>query len=660
METAGREIFLGIENGWIVYILAALALLLLGAAVARRFRLWRSGRRDDTFENLGAKTRSFIRIATVEGLLHRKVLSEPYPGVMHGLLFWGALLLLLASLLDVISHYALPFLTGNTYLAISFLAELGGAMMLVGVGMAAYRRYVVKPRRLDSIPADAFSLGLIFVILVTGFVLEGARMAATDAPSEWARWSFLGFGFYGAFADADIVGWYQGLWWFHSALIVGTIGYMAVAFSKLTHLFVSPLNVFFKSGARGILGPIDLGPPAKPGYDAIRDFPVSDLMDLDACTRCGRCQDACPAYIAGKPLNPKKVIQDIKLRMQNTDQRSARGGTSMDDTVLVGEDVGTEELWECTTCLACQEACPVHVRHLDKIVGLRRSLVENGRVFRSLAKCLESLVLLGNPWSEPRSQRCDWTHNLKVNTSGGGGAHAPALLYWVGCSGAYDPKAQEISRAMVSILNASAVDYAVLGTEEMCCGDPARRAGEEGLFRHLAGKNIETLQYYGVKKIVANCPHCYNVLRNEYPALGGDFEVVHHSEFILELLSEDAFKARAVSQRVAFHDPCYLARYNGIVEPPRAVLRASGVNTIVELENSREHTFCCGGGGAQMWIEGVPGRRVNRVRFEEVSETGVEVLATACPFCRTMLEDASSTAKSGVCEVSIRDIAEIV
>jgi len=659
MDTPSREIFWSIHYGWVVYLLAGAATLILIVAVLRRLRLWLAGRKDDTFTDIRRNTREFVRIAIVDGLAHKRILSDPYPGIMHALLFWGALLLLLASVADGISHYLIEFLRGNTYLAFSFLADLGGVMMLVGVGMAVYRRYVKKPDRLDSIASDSITLGLIFVVLVTGFLLEGARMIAAEAPAAWARWSFLGYGFSRAFAGSSMIGWYQGLWWFHAVLVAVTIGYVALAFPRLIHIFVAPLAVLLRAGGkRGALETIELQEVERPGFATISDFHFRDLVALDACMECGRCQEACPACSAEKPLNPRKVIQDIRARMVKEDMLLARDGMSTVGQDLVALHVGEEEIWECTTCGACRNICPVYVEHVDMLVGLRRSLVEHGQVFGSLARSLEGMCLLGNPWSEPQSQRSDWMYNLDVKLPEE--AKASSLLYWVGCSGCYDPKGEEIARSMVNILNTADIDYFVLGFDEVCCGDPARRAGDEGLFQHLARKNIDTLHKYGVICVLTHCPHCYNTFRNEYPDLGGSFRVVHHTEFILQLILDGRLEVRDLKQRVAFHDPCYLGRWNGIVDQPREILNKISGLSLIEPPHNRERTFCCGGGGGQMWIEGAPGKRVNRVRFEEFSSTGIQIIVTACPFCKIMLDDASSTAGAGGSEIRVRDIAEII
>jgi Fe-S oxidoreductase/nitrate reductase gamma subunit len=683
-QAAFREIMFDIANGWIIYIPAVLAVLLLAYSFYRRWRLWRLGQKDDSFSDLRQKAKRFFNTAVVDGIGHRKILREPYPGVIHLLLFYGALLLLLGTALDVISHYRIfgvEFLHGNTYLAISFLADLGGLMLIVGVVLVAIRRYLQKPDRLDNIPADAIALGLIFVIVVTGFLLEGLRISASAAnyqlvqpaissPDEiwtWAQWSFLGYGFARAFeGGAHLLGWYQGLWWTHSAIVIGGIVYIAVRFPKLTHIAVAPLNAFLRTTRpRGALRPLvlELDPECTFGAASIKDFTFKDLLDLDACTRCGRCQDNCPAYLSGKPLSPKKIVQDLKAEMSATGPALLKTKTAEkpagDERHMIGDVILEEEIWACTTCRACQEQCPVFIQPIDKIVDMRRNLVlEECRFPETAMGALRSMEQRGHPWRGTLASRTDWTEGLNVKVMSEDSN--VDVLFWVGCTGALEERNTKIVKALTRVLQAAGVNFGILGKEEQCCGEPARRIGNEYLFQTLARQNIETLNRYGVKTIVTACPHGFNTIKNEYPQFGGHFDVRHHTEFIADLLAQGKLRlSRTVDKAVTYHDSCYLGRYNDIYQPPREVLQRATGRTPLEMAHFMAKGFCCGAGGGRMWMEEQTGRRINQMRAREALDVHAEITASACPFCVQMFEDAITTLEADT-PLKVMDIAEIV
>ncbi|MBE0481048.1 MAG: 4Fe-4S dicluster domain-containing protein [Dehalococcoidia bacterium] len=663
LEPAHREIFFNIQFGWLIYILAPLATLLLIFAVFQRFRLWRIGQKDDTFSNLNQKIKAFVRTATVDGIFHKKILSDPYPGIMHALIFWGALLLLLGTAMDVISHYIYEFLHGNTYLAISFLADLGGVMILVGLIMAVYRRYFQKPERLDNIPADSVGLGLVFIVVLTGFILEGMRMVAASAPDEWAQWSFLGYGFSKAFTGTGaIIGWYQGLWWFHSVLVVGVIGYMAFSLPKLAHMFISPFNAFLTSTApKGALRTIAIEEAETFGANRIQDFPVKDLMDLDSCTRCGRCQDQCPAHLTDKPLSPKKLVQDLKpLLVENTGFFGLKVKKPGDDAkTIIGDAITEDQIWSCTTCRACVEQCPAFVAPMNKIIEMRRNLVlEQTRFPETAMGALRSMEQRGHPWRGTMATRTDWADGLNVTEVSGPGQID--VLYWVGCTAALEERNIKVATAVGKLLKAAGVNFGIMGTSEMCCGEPARRIGNEYLFQTLAQQNVESLKALGVKKIVTACPHCFNTIKNEYPQFGGDFEVVHHTEFIAGLLREGKLRVgRVLDKKATYHDSCYLGRYNGVYDAPREILGQVTGSPPVEMEHRMAKSFCCGAGGGRMWMEEQIGKRINHVRTQEAVKVNAEILASACPYCLQMFEDAIKTLEV---EGSLKamDLAEIL
>lgn len=666
MDIAHREIFFEIQYGWIIYILAVLSVAFLIYSFYRRSRLWKLGLPDSTFTELGKKTKAFIYAATVDGIIHRKIIfKDLYPGIIHALIFYGALLLLLGTAMDVISHYIVEFLHGNTYLAISFLADLGGVMLIIGVIMVAIRRYIQKPDRLDNIPADGIALVLIFIFVLSGFILEGLRIVVTDAPSAWAQWSFLGFGFAKAFeGGSHLVGWYQSLWWFHSLLIIGTIVYIALDFPKLTHMVVAPVNAFFGSTMpKGALRPIELEEAETFGAANIQDFTFKDLLDLDSCTRCGRCQDNCPAYLSGKPLSPKKIVQDLKtlLTERQGSLFSAVAVKAPPDNghQMIGEVITEDEIWACTTCRACQEQCPVFIEPINKIIEMRRNLVLEQTQFPETAMgALRSMEQRGHPWRGTMAARTDWAEGMDIKLLSDDSN--VDVLFWVGCTAALEERNMKVAKAVAKVLQAAGVNFGILGTEESCCGEPARRIGNEYLFQMLAQQNIEILKGYGVTKIVTACPHGYNTIKNEYPQFGGHFEVLHHTEFIADLLKQGKLTlARSLDKKTTYHDSCYLGRYNDIYEAPREILQRVTGTAPVEMEHRKSKAFCCGGGGGRMWMEEQIGKRMNQMRAEEAIKVNAEVLASACPFCIQMFEDGIKALEA---EASLKtmDLAEII
>ncbi len=666
---AHREIFWNIDFGWIIYILAAVFVAILVYAIWRRVRLWRLGRPDDRVDQPGTRLGSFINLAIVDGILHRRFFRigkslrplEPLSGLMHFFILVGCALLLLGTAMDVISHYVVEFLHGNTYLAFSFLSDLGGVLAIIGVVIAFARRYIQKPDRLDNVLDDAIVLALILVVVITGFILEGSRIAAAQAPTEWARWSFLGYAFSKMFTGAASgaqVSWYQGLWWFHSIFTMGAMIYIVLAFSKLTHILVSPLNVYFRSlKPKGALVPIlNIEEAESFGVGKIEDFTWKQLLDLDACTRCGRCQDSCPAYLTGKPLSPKKVTQDLKVALL---ERGRAHSSENGSKPIAGEVITEDELWACTTCRSCQEHCPVFVEHIDKMVDLRRNLVmEVAQMPDTVTGALRNLETRGHPWRGTMATRTDWTEELGVKQLSEDSDID--ILYWVGCTPALEDRNQKVAKSIARLLQAAGINFGILGDEECCCGDPARRMGNEYLFQLQAMQNIETLNQYNVKRIVTACPHGYNALKNEYPQFGGNFEVIHHSQFLIDLIRSGKLKMGAGQPRVVtYHDPCYLGRHNDIYEEPRDILRSIPGLTLREMPRNRQESFCCGGGGGLCWMEETIGTRISHNRVEEALQTQTQVLVVSCPLCLTMFEDAVK-AKDAEESLRVMDLAELL
>lgn len=644
----------------VAYLLAILSILIAIYGMVRHWRRWSLGKEGMSLEPILKRFIYFSRFI----LGHSKILQEPYSGVMHLMIFWGFLVLFLGTLMIAFQEdflyplFSKKILHGSFYLFYSLLLDIFGLLTVGGMAMVLYQRYFLKPRRLDNRPSDLILLLLMLIVLVTGFFVEGLRINMMHTP--WELWEPGGWLIGKAF---ELVGlnktiqrsFHRIFWWIHLILSLGLIAYLP--FSNLFHLFSSSLNVFFKSfGPRGSLTAIDFSKGQPFGVAQIRDFTQKHLLEFDACTRCGRCQENCPAYLSEKPLNPKKLVLDLQDALH---QYHSMNG----DFLLAGHTVSEDELWACTTCYACVEACPVFVEHVEKIVNLRRYLVmEEGKLPQEVKKVFKNLETFGDTYGRGAILRADWASGLSVETVKEGSN--PEILFWVGCEGESNERIKEVIKVIVKIFNHAGVSVGILGKDERCCGDLARRLGNEYLFQALARKNIETLTRYSVQRIVTYCPHCFHTLRNEYPPLGGHFSVTHYTDYISHLLGENRLDIKKhIQGMVTFQDPCYLGRVNGLYDPPRKVLGKIPGLVLKEMERSREKSFCCGGGGGRMWMREHRGKRMNYLRAEEAIKTGANIIATACPYCLTMLEDGVKNQKFektlGIKDMAL-DIAEIL
>jgi len=680
---ASREIFwnIGVIGPILIYLLGVASLALLIYVIYRRVQLWKVGQPDNRTDNLGKRIWDFIVLGVVEGIFHRKIFREPYPGIMHFLIFAGALLLLIGTALDVIDHYIVHFIYGGVYLGIGFAVDLGGVMLLIGAIMATIRRYIQKPERLNSVFDDALFLVLIYVIVITGFFIEGFRQLTAlphgmtipefYAHPEWAKWSFGGYAvasLFSGISEGARLTTYMVLWWFHSVISLAAIYYICYTFSKAAHILVSPVNVFLKtSRKKGELAPINIEEAETFGAGKIQDLTWKQLLDLDACTNCGRCQDRCPAYLTGKPLSPRKVIQDLKDHMVANSKeliaasKKSKNGEEAEPQwpALVPNVISEDELWSCTTCRACQEICPVYVEHIDKIIDMRRNLVlEQASMPETAEQALRCIETRGHSCRGTTATRTEWTEGLDVKFLSDDSD--VEVVFWVGCAAALEDRNIKVAKAMAKIMKAAGVNYAILGEEESCCGEPARRMGNEYLFQMQAMKNIEKLKQYNVKKIVALCPHCFNTIKNEYPQYEGVFEVVHHSQYIAELIAGGRLKVTpSLQEKCTYHDSCYLGRHNDIYNEPRQVVSSISASHPVEMQRSKRNGFCCGAGGGRFWMEERIGTRISEERVEQVMQTGAGMVASACPYCLQMFEDAIK-AKEVEETLKARDIAELV
>ena len=652
-----------------LYFTMAVATLAMLLGIYGRIQVWRRGRPAVRFDRLGQRFGRLLKYAVAQV----KILNQTYPGLMHFGLFWGFVLLFLGTALatldaDIWEPLGGKLLIGPFYLLYELVLDLAGLFFVVALAMAIYRRYLQRPDRLGAtrlFGGFTFTLTILLVINLTGLLVEGLRMAVVQPP--WGRWSLVGWAIGQLFLStgmdqATLRSVHFSFWMLHFGLVGVFIA--TLPYSTLFHLVTAPLNVFTSSfKPAGELAPIeDIETTEILGAGQLTDFTWPQLLDFDACTECGRCQVVCPAHMAGTPLNPKRVILDLRDYMTEQTGLLLAGGNQhqADGRQMVGEVITRDTLWSCTTCRACVHECPVLIEHVDTIVDMRRHLtLMMGDIPSTGAQGLQNLNRAGNPWGQPPTARDEWARGLDVPRMAEKGE--VDVLWWVGCAGSYDERNQKISKALVKIFNAAGVDYAILGQEETCNGDPARRLGDEYTFQMMAQQNIETLQQYRFKRIVTACPHCFNTLSNEYPHFGGEWEVVHHSQFIRELISRGALRLnKPLDGTITFHDSCYLGRYNGVYDAPRQVVTAIPGLNLVEMPRSRDKGLCCGGGGGGMWLEVHGERRIQEIRLEEAESVNPNIVASACPFCMLMFELGSKTLRFDEKNIELRDIAELV
>ncbi len=633
-STATREIYWNISHTWVMYALLVPTMAIGAWGIWRRVRRWRSGLAASRFDRPAERTRRLLDHA----------LAQRRNPIFHRLLTWGFIILTIATIVVALdADFGTTIMRGAFYLYFqSLIVDVFGALVLVGIGIAAVRRYVKRPRKLVYTDEATLILLSIFVIALTGFLIEAWRIEATRDP--WASWSpfgnLLGQGFATFMSVESMVVAHRVLWWLH--LVVSFAFFAWIPFTKMRHVFTSPLNIYLSNLAPigASLKGVDFEKSEQLGVSTLEDFTWKDLLDLDACTECGKCTDACPAHAVGKALSPRDII----LQLRDLPAKS---------NVIQGASA-PEPLWECTTCAACVEACPVFIEQMPKIVDMRRHLVmEQAEYPDSMQAAILSLEKRGHPFTGTQATRMDWAEGLDIQHVSE--AKDAELLFWVGCGGALIERNQKVIRSTAQLMQQAGVKFAVLGRDEKCSGDPARRIGNEFLFEMLAKDNIASLTRHQVRKVVTPCPHCFNTFKNEYPQYGGMFEVMHHSEYLAGLVDEGKLApATASPKKVAFHDPCYLGRQNGVYDAPRQV---AGAN--VEMERSRNKSFCCGGGGGMSFVDEPAGKRVNQERAAEALATGADVLATSCPFCMTMMQDGIN-AKRGEREMAVMDISEIL
>jgi Fe-S oxidoreductase len=586
-----------------------------------------------------------VRNETTIVLGQRKLFQRLLPGVMHALIFWGFLVLaptiLMAGIGAIDRNATLPWLGHQGWFMA--LVDVFILSVLTGIAIALWIRKVVRPKRFDGshLGEADFILGMIAAVVLTLLGWHASQIAA--GLNDWpASWSFLSNWVSGAIPAPDVTE--RVFVWAHVCVILTFLVYLP--YSKHLHIATAAVNVWFgRTRSRGRLEPLSFDLPddeLRLGVGTIGDLTWKQMVDAFSCTECGRCQDVCPAYATGKLLSPKLLIMGIRDQLFDEGPKLLAGEQL---SPIVGNGVPEEMVWDCVTCGACIHECPVSIEHVDHIVDLRRELVMMQSSFPSESESmLRDVERMGNPWGKPQGDRASWAEGLDVRVVEEG-EPAPEILYWVGCAAAYDERARTAAESTVKLLQRAGVDFAILGAREACTGDPARRMGNEYVFQSYAEQNIATLNESGVTKIVASCPHCLNSLGNEYPDFGGRYEVVHHTELLAELVRDGKLEPARGEAEITYHDSCYLARHNDVRAEPRELVAAVGKP--VEMPRNGKRTFCCGAGGAHMWME-ERGSAINEERVREAKATGAETLAVACPFCTVMLDDGVRAADAGL------------
>jgi Fe-S oxidoreductase len=643
------------------------------APLVRRYRIVRAGRPDLRTDELLRRAGE----ALSKVLLQRCTLKNerPFTGLAHVLIFYGALTFDTMTVNHTLEGFFNGFHLfgeGGLGLLFSLAVDAFAVLVLAGILFFAIRRFIVRPEAYATTRGDSAAIYTAILLVTLSYLYFEASAIALHP--DLLRLSFLGQFLAGktfaGLGPAAIHAHFRISWWLHILLVFGFIAY--VPHSKYLHMFTGPLNVLFRRHKpNGEIDPIDLERSETFGLAKAADFSWKDRLDAFACMECGRCQDACPAFASGKPLSPKMILFNLEKHLL-TNGKPIVAGQAESLPPLVPGTFSPGEIWTCTTCGACMHVCPVEIEHIPKIVGLRRSeVLMESRFPQELGTFFRNIETNSNPWGIGFAKRGDWAESLNIPLfKDKPGAE---YLFWVGCMGSFDDAGAKIARATAAIMTRAGLDFAVLGAEEKCCGDSARRLGNEYLFQTLAAENLETFRKYGVRKIVTICPHGFHTFKNEYPKLvdlpaGASeedkarlrrIEVLSHAELISGLIAAGRIRLPDPEETAyAFHDPCYLGRHNGVLDPPREILAGTLGKGIVELENNREHSFCCGAGGGLMWTEETLGRRINHLRADEVISSGAGEAAAACPFCLTMLRDGLKDRNRE--DIRVRDIAQIV
>lgn len=661
---------MGLKN--IIFILVFLTAVILFVFSSRKLirQMLVAKKKDDRFDRIGDRIKRVLKIAFGQS----KLLRDPFAGTIHFLIFWGFMLFLFAVVEALIqgfySNFSLAF-TGYFYSAVTLVQDVFGVLVILSVLVALYRRFIAHIPRLEVEKAHkadaAFILLLIMLVVIAMFgenmssiAMHGFKLGEYEVRPVSA---FLSPLFFSSHSAASALS-YEIFWWLHVVVVLAFLNYLP--YSKHLHVLTSIPNTFFSNNSdiRNTLKPINLEDESLEVFGAadIEQLSWKQILDGYSCTECGRCTSVCPAATVGKSLSPRKIMVDIRRRTADKAPLVLEGKTEGEvfEKTLVHDYISDTELWECTTCMACVQECPVMIEHVDSIVDLRRDLVLTEAEFPSnLNNVFKSIETNYTPWAFNKEDRANWAEGMGIKTMAED--RDGEILFWVGCAGSFDDRYKKVTKAFASLMQKANIDFRILGNEEKCNGDTARRLGNEYLAQMMIQQNVETLNGYGVKKIVTACPHCFHSIKNEYKQFGGNFEVMHHTQLIEEMLSSGKIQLKEDSpvQKVTYHDSCYLGRYNEVYDSPRESLGKVNGLEFVEMDRNKSRGFCCGAGGGRMFLEDEEGGKINVERTRQALDTEAETIASACPFCMTMMTDGVKHFEKSE-EVGVKDIAEII
>jgi len=626
-----REIFWNIPWVWPFYLLSFISVFIFFYGLLKHILFWKEGIKKQRIRLL----LKGIKDVVIDGIFAKRIFKgDISAGIMHLSLFWGFFGLFLGTILLALDHYLISFLKGKPYLLFSCTLELFGLMLIYGLVTAFVRRYIQRIKRLENKTEDLIVILWLLLIAITGFLLEGVRVAY-QVPA-WGKWSFVGFIIGNIFSRQTALEIYPFIWWTHVLLSLSLIS--AIPFSKLFHIMGSPISIYLNSE------PLQITPAEdREG----RFFYLKDLVQLDVCTRCGRCVEVCPSNGVGEPFSPRDILFMLKERLFLHRDKEFDPGL----------------IWYCTTCGACLEVCPIYVAPFRIIRQLRSQEIEDGtRVPPIMIQTLERLYKYNNPWLSTKKKRAEWAKDMDI-TNITKAKERGLMCYFVGCTTSHDIRAQEIARSFSNILKRCGIRFGILGKKEPCCGDIARRLGEDGLFEDQMEDCLSLFEEYEIKEIVTSSPHCFYTMRQEYPALkkGYALSVIHYSMLLESLIKDGKLRfEKELRLKVTYHDPCYLGRHNGIFDAPRNVIKAIPGIELIEMEHNRENSLCCGGGGGRMWQEELDVElKMSERRIMEAHNTGAEIVITCCPLCLIMLEDARKT-KELEGSIKVMDLSELV
>lgn len=683
-----RHVFENIPAPMRLAFYTLIPLLILWGSVQLSYRVknWERGAPDDrstTKKNFKARMGDFRA-----GVYMQTLMRDPAAGIMHSLIYFNFIILLAVTTVLEINHQvpeSLKFLNGDVYRVYALIGDLAGLGFLAGMVLAILRRYGPKSMRpyriaVKSRPEHMIINGVLFSIGFTGFGVEAFRIALEDQP-EYEKWSVVGYPLSLAVENlGHLSGWHQGWWIAHILTFCAFL--VIIPGTMLRHMFTSPANMYLRDrerpkGAMKAMPDLETTSLESFGASTVESFTWKQLMDTDACTMCGRCTSVCPANGTGKPLDPREIVLKTGEVMSRTGNPAVSPPIGVEAEIIVKSDsvferITPEEIWACTSCKACDDICPVNIEILDKILDMRRYLTLMDSNFPTeLGAAFRSMENSSNPWGISQTTRADWVKSLDIplidqdQIDAGIAGDVDAILsheylYWVGCAGSFDDKNQKVTQSMAKLLQRADIDFAILGPSELCTGDPARRSGNEYIFQMLAKQNVATLNGIGVKKIITQCPHCFNTLQNEYPQLGGNYEVVHHSQFLEWLIDQGKLDVTdaTLEERIVYHDSCYLGRHNDVYMSPRNVIGSLKGVQIVEAGRNGTKGMCCGAGGARMFMEEDIGTKINDERSLELIDTGASRIATACPFCYVMMDDGVKGHGKEETDVRVADIAQ--